>query len=321
MVIFVVDAHNDYQAGLNIPQVAAEGYSGLIVKATQGATGYTAPAAFDTWISQARAAGMVVGAYHWLTKASASAQLDHFLGRIGNTDDMLCAVDVEETNENAPTKKILEEFIDGFNYRTKGHPLLVYSSNWWWSRLNWDIPVGNTHLWDSRYVTGSDYGSALYTMVPDSWWTPRYGNWGETDLLQFTSQAAVAGKRVDVSAFRGTIEELRALARPGAGGSGGGDDMAGEVADFAAANVPVPDEDGAVCGSQVALGAIWADLGSLSTKVSDLTTKVDGVTTPKVTLTDEDLDRLSRLLIAGMMEVVADAAIDRVDELDENVKP
>lgn len=310
MPIFIVDAHNQYQNGLNIPQVAKEGYRGLIVKATQGSTGYTAPAMFDTWIQQARQAEMVVGAYHWLTNASVNQQLDHYLDRIasvGGADGMLCAVDVEDTGSNAPSWGVLRDFVARFNSLTGGHPLLVYSGNWWWSRLGWKLPVGNTYLWDSRYVDGDGFGSQLYGRVPESWWKPRYGLWNTTTLLQFTSEASVAGQKVDVSAFRGTIDELRALTRPSTGGSGGeGDDMSGETADFAAANVPVPGQDGAVCGSQVALGTIWSEVEALARKV-------DAISAP-VVFTDSDRAQLAKQIIAEVLSCLTGA-------IDEVLKP
>ena len=63
-MLWIVDAHPRYEAGLNVEQVAKEGYSTLLVKATQGATGYTADGTFEAWIRRARTAGMVPGAYY-----------------------------------------------------------------------------------------------------------------------------------------------------------------------------------------------------------------------------------------------------------------
>lgn len=219
-MICLVDAHTTYQAGLDVERVAREGYGGLLVKATQGASGYTAPATFDDWIRRGRAAGMVVGAYHWLTSAPAGAQLDHYLGRlakVGGPDGMLCAVDVEDTAA-PPTWATLRAFVSGWQERTGGHPLILYSGAWWWGPRGWPGATLTPHLWHSRYVTGSGPGSVLYGAVPESWWSPAYGGWAQATLLQFTSSALVAGQRVDVSAFRGTREQLLALTRPASSG-------------------------------------------------------------------------------------------------------
>lgn len=213
MVLFVVDAHTSYQAGLDVEQVAREGYSALIVKATEGATGYTAPGAFDDWVRRARAAGMIPGAYHWLTSANADRQLDHFLGRIGSPAGLICAVDVEQDSGAIPTFSTLAAFVASWKQRTGGHPLVLYSSNWWWSKHQMPVGAGLTpYLWDSRYVTGSGFGSVLLGKVPPSWWTPQYGGWSRATLLQYSSSARVAGKKVDVSAFEGDMGDLARLA-------------------------------------------------------------------------------------------------------------
>lgn len=214
MVLYIVDAHLTYQAGLSIPTVASEGYSGLLVKASQGVTGYLAPTGFETWIAEARTAGMVPGAYHWLNSTSGAAQANRFLDRldsVGGADGMLCAVDCEDSS-NPASLGVLTDFIDTFQTRTGGHPLLVYSGNWWWESRGWDISGLGVHLWDSRYVSGSGTGSALYGQVPGSWWTPRYSGITRATLLQYTSTASVAGQSVDVSAFEGTMDDLRLLA-------------------------------------------------------------------------------------------------------------
>jgi hypothetical protein len=216
--MLIVDAHCTYQAGLSVEQVAREGYGGLIVKATQGAGGgYTAPPAFDDWIRRARGAGMIPGAYHWLTNTGATAQVDHYLSRldaVGGPEGLLCAVDVEDISPPPPWA-VLAAWVAEWDRRTGGHPLLLYTGAWWWSARGWNGASLTPYLWASRYVAGSGYGSQLYQKVPDGWWTPGYGNWSGATLLQFTSSALVAGKAVDVSAFRGSTSELQALTRAG----------------------------------------------------------------------------------------------------------
>lgn len=217
MVIFGIDAHTSYQAGLDVEQVAREGYQFMIIKATQGATGYTAPAAFDGWIRRGRAAGMVCGAYHWLTDADPIGQVEHYLDRlaaVGGPQGLLCAVDVEDV-KHPPTYAGLRRFADRFADRTGGHPLLVYTGAWWWSPRGWNGAAVSPHLWASRYVVGSGYGSALYAKVPASWWYPGYGGWPEVTMLQYSSSGRVAGRSVDVNAYRGTLPQLRALTVPG----------------------------------------------------------------------------------------------------------
>jgi peptidoglycan hydrolase-like protein with peptidoglycan-binding domain len=53
----------------------------------------------------------------------------------------------------------------------------------------------------------------LYQQVPSSWWKPGYGGWGEATILQFSEAGLVAGAKIDVNAFRGTVDQLRTLTR------------------------------------------------------------------------------------------------------------
>lgn len=219
MVLWIADAHTRYQSGLNVPQLAADGFAGLIVKASESAPGWpsswTASGLADTWVDQARAAGMVVGAYHWLTSAPAEAQVDHYLGRIaemGGPDGMLCAVDVED-RIRPPEWNTLHDFLSIFYARTQ-HSLIIYSGNWWWQSRGWNFSSMSPYLWDSRYVTGVRSAPELYDEVPESWWTPRYGGWSQATMLQFTSTGVAGGIHgdIDISAFRGSIEDLRSIA-------------------------------------------------------------------------------------------------------------
>lgn len=289
MPTWIVDAHPQYQDGLNVEQVAVEGYGALIVKATQGATGYTADKTLDDWITRARGKHMVPGAYHWLTNAPASNQLDHYLGRIasvGGPDGLLCAVDVEDTT-SPPSLDVLTAFVHGFADRTGGHPLLLYTGAWWWLPRGWRGVSMAPYLWASRYVPGPGTGAQLYAQVPASWWTPGYGGWASATMLQFTDKALVAGQRVDASAYLGTVESLQTLTH-------GGTTMPGEIADFACSHVPDP-ATGADTGAHMALGAIW-------TAVNGLVARPDA---PAITLSPADIATIREGLAADVVSLLA----------------
>jgi GH25 family lysozyme M1 (1,4-beta-N-acetylmuramidase) len=211
-MLWIVDAHTEYQQSLRVSGLRSEGYSAIIVKATQG-VGYTAPGTFDDWISDARNSGLIPGAYHWLDNSDPIEQVNHYLNRVGNVEGMLCAVDVEDP-QYPPSRSTLVDFANEFYRKTGGHPLIIYSGAWWWQPRGWDGASVSPYLWDSHYVNGSGFASELYSNVPDSWWAGRYGNWDEATILQFSSSGSAGGIRanVDISAFRGTEYELLSLA-------------------------------------------------------------------------------------------------------------
>lgn len=69
------------------------GVVGVILKATQG-TYYLDPT-FNTRVEAAAAAGLRVGAYHFMTAADSAAQVDKFLGSVNAGPDFLVALDYE----------------------------------------------------------------------------------------------------------------------------------------------------------------------------------------------------------------------------------
>jgi hypothetical protein len=196
---WLIDAHCTYQAGLDVEKLAEEGYSALVVKATQGSSGYWAPAAFDDWIRRARAAGMIPGAYHWINNSDPIQQVDYFLRRlqsVGGPDGMLIQLDCEDTATPA-TAATVTLWIREWNRRTGNHPLLFYSGAWWYPAKLGSFQVAkvasNVHQWDSHYVTGAGYASALYEAVPAGWWTARYGGFGEVTSCSSARPATPAG--------------------------------------------------------------------------------------------------------------------------------
>ena len=202
---------SSHKAGFNVAKAASEGYSAAIAKASQG-TWYQDPC-FDGFAQQAINAGLIPGAYHWLENGQGGLQAElfyHDVGEHGGPQGWLCACDCEDDADWAT----LTAFFGRWKELASGHPLILYSGNWWWESRGWNGAGLTPYLWDSRYVSGSGYGSQLYELVPDSWWTPRYGGWSETSILQYSSNATVAGSTpIDVDAFLGTREELLKLTR------------------------------------------------------------------------------------------------------------
>lgn len=217
MVTWLIDISN-HQGWFNVGGAVSEGYAGIFMKATEGVT--FRDGMFDTFASQVLSAGAVPGAYHYLRAGDGRAQCDVFFSRVrdhGGPDGWMCACD----NEADASWGTTVAFFQRWRELAGGHPLMMYSGNWWWAPRGWNGSSLTRYLWDSRYVSGVGYGSALYGKVPDSWWSPRYGGWGEVTLLQFSSSGNVAGRQVDVNAFRGSVGELRALlTRGGPSGTG-----------------------------------------------------------------------------------------------------
>lgn len=213
---WLIDISSHQGPGFSVGSAVAEGYAGVIMKATEGVGWYDDM--FDSYAGQVLAAGAVPGAYHFLRAGDGRAQCDAFWSRIrdhGGPEGWIAACD----NEADAGWGTTVTFFQRWRELAGDHPLVMYSGNWWWEPRGWNGASLTPYLWDSRYVSGIDYGSRLYERVPDSWWTSRYGGWDAVTLLQFSSAGVVAGQHVDVNSFRGSVEELKALLTRG-GGSG-----------------------------------------------------------------------------------------------------
>lgn len=221
-MLYGVDVHGQYQAGLNFKKLKAEGYSFVVVKATEGIS-FQAPQ-FTQWVAATRAEGMIPGAYHWIKRGNGAEQADFFYDRCkaaGGVNGLLIQLDCED---NA-TWEDLVAWTTRWNTLTNKHPFMIYTGAWWWANAarNW---AGNTltpYLWDSHYISGTDANTisddpaALATQIPASWWQVNYGGWKTPTILQFTSKgdAGGLGNNVDLNATHLSLTQLLALTTPG----------------------------------------------------------------------------------------------------------
>lgn len=215
-VLFGVDAAS-FQGTVNWPQVAAAGTSFGWEKVTQG-TGYVNPDwngsnySAKSELAELGRGEFVPGAYMFLQQGDATAQVDFFVEQAGDLTNFLVAIDAEPVNQpgilvSNPTQADLNEAVRRFKYHYPDHLLSGYCPHWYWgdtslTMFDW--------LWASEYVTGSGSPSSLYQRVPPEWWNSYGGR--NVEMLQYTSSAFIAGMaEIDVSAYRGTVAELRQL--------------------------------------------------------------------------------------------------------------
>lgn len=219
-MLYGVDIHGSYQAGIDFPTLKAQGYTFAVTKASQG-TDFRAPR-FVEWIGKTRAAGMIPGAYHWISKGSPVAQVAHFLdvlADVGGPNGLVVQLDCEDNATWADVQAWAAEW----RRRTNDHPFLLYSGKWWWGAAGrqWPGSTITPYLWDSHYLVADtdsipDDPAAFAARIPSSWWTPGYGGWKAATILQFTSKgdAGKLANRVDLNATKLSREQLLALTRP-----------------------------------------------------------------------------------------------------------
>lgn len=202
-----------HQGTIDWRRVASAGHSFAFCKCTDS-TSYRYTYYFGQQAPLIRNAGLMLGAYHWLSAHSdPRAQAEYFVRTlrefVGSLDGVLCALDVERgVDGSAPTSAQAHAFAQQFAILTGGHPLIVYTGKWYWVGT-----IGNPHgadigpLWHSEYET-TDIEVADGPELDD------YGGWPGATFWQYTSSGScpgVAGS-VDLNIFYGDRAALDVLA-------------------------------------------------------------------------------------------------------------
>jgi GH25 family lysozyme M1 (1,4-beta-N-acetylmuramidase) len=191
-----------WQNVIDWAQVAASGKRFAYMKASEGTT-----LVDDTYVfnrAQARANGIVVGAYHFArpnrTPGDAIAEADYFLAMSQvAAGDLLPVLDLEVNGGLSPVE--LQEWVKGYLgriYERTGARGVIYTSPTFWRNsmadTNWFATNGYRTLWVAHWTTGPA------PSVPGA-------NWGGTGwtFWQYTSSGTVPGisGRVDLNRFNG----------------------------------------------------------------------------------------------------------------------
>lgn len=209
-----VDVSN-YQGDVDFAQVRASGSTFAFVLATDGTT-FASPT-FPDQYSDARAAGMFRGAYHFArpSASTGAAQADRFLDVIGWVRDpaerdgftlppVLDYEDVDGTCAGlSPQQHVdwIRSFIDRVHERTGRNPI-IYTN-----RGTWQACTGDTAAFRDYRLWVAEWGVAAPTLF-GGW--PRYSFWQTTDS---GSVPGITGP-VDLNVYEGEIT-LQQLADAG----------------------------------------------------------------------------------------------------------
>ncbi|WP_258297841.1 GH25 family lysozyme [Paenibacillus peoriae] len=192
-----------YQGKIDWKAVKADGISFAFIKASQGQR-YVDPT-FITNAKGAKAAGVLLGAYHFLDATSVDAakgEARHFadvLDQVGGAKALdLPAVMDYENNPGNLSKTLISAVALAFLIeleRLTGRKPIIYTGNAF--AANFNASLGGYPLWIARY---SD------TRVPSDTVT-----WKRWDIWQYSDSGKVVGIKgnVDMNEYSGTVDELR----------------------------------------------------------------------------------------------------------------
>ncbi|QIS01000.1 hypothetical protein F5X71_00440 [Nocardia brasiliensis] len=203
MTVWGVDI-SSWQAGIRLDRVAAEGFSAVIAKATQG--DYYASPEYARQKLDALGNRLRFMAYHYVDgNTGAVEQVDQY-ERVEPDRRVPVMLDHEDNSGGADVlRDVHAEFV------RRGYAVaLIYIPRWYWDRIGRPDLSGLPPIMASSY--GSDqpgYASSLYPGDGSPGWAPYGGN--DVAVLQFTQRARVAGLLIDAWAYRGTPAALNAL--------------------------------------------------------------------------------------------------------------
>lgn len=204
MVAFGLDISHHQDLALDLARAKREGISFVFIKATEGNTFLDSE--FASNLAEARRAGLLVAAYHYV-RASAGAALQVAWISRHVPKDVPVILDVEANSGAIALTRDLVARLKAAGYRVP----LLYLPRWYWQQIGQPSLLGLPPLWSSRYpdnVVGTLQDE--WADVPAHYWNG-YGGL-DVAILQFTSSARIAGHApLDANAYRGTIQQLAAL--------------------------------------------------------------------------------------------------------------
>lgn len=202
MTIWYPDVSNHEGAMALEPATVA-----VCAKASEG-TGYTDPF-YGHYKAEASRVGAVFFGYHFLHAGNGAAQAEHCFAVTGPGVSVM--IDHEPTTGSNPSVQDAVDF--AVRYRQLGGLCtLDYLPRWYWGN-----PVGSPSggmgapSLAPLAAAGLSLIASSYTTYSDT--GPGWAGYGGVDpvIWQYTDALAYSGQSVDFNAYRGTVDDLRAL--------------------------------------------------------------------------------------------------------------
>jgi lysozyme len=202
MINTIIDIY--HQNAIDLQAAKDGGVIAVIHKATEGAT--IRDSRYQDRRTQAKALGLLWGAFHFSSGGSVSDQVEIFLAHATPTDDDLISLDWEPST-NGPNMPIEDarHFVQMIRDETGRWPVIYGGALLRESISHQPDPIlANCPLWYSRYANAP-------VGIPTQVW-PTYTLWQYTDgdVGPQPHDTPGAGAGIDRNIFQGTASDLRA---------------------------------------------------------------------------------------------------------------
>lgn len=278
------------------------GWDFAFIKSSEG-TGFK-DGRFTQHVANARAAGCLVAAYHYVRGGDVQGQFDNIRSMVPT--DIPVILDVEDGAGSVDSIKQLAAKLRAAGYAVP----LTYFPRWYWNSIGQPDLSGLAPLWLSWYP---DYKprprEQAYAMVPGSGKQP-FGGIDSAPVIQFTSTP------FDQNAFDGTRDQLAALL----GSRQEEDDLSADDVLYAK---KIIGPDGKETGLNLndftywtnffanMIPAIASKLDAMGAVVAEIATKDD-----RIELTDAQAEKLGSQ-IGAMLDVGFDELAEKLEGLSK----
>lgn len=186
-----------YQGTLTVGQLQAAGFSIVNLKVSHGLTRKAVHPDVTGWVGRARAAGMGLSTFHWLTADATGADQAEFayaqIAGLGLLYGTAHFVDVEA--DPKPSLTVVRDYLARMS-QLLGRPVGLYTGDWWWPS-GWDVHAEAPYLMaapNRGYLSG-------YPGDSSADWQAGYGGWSVLSVMQY-AVGSVAGTDVSKAAVR-----------------------------------------------------------------------------------------------------------------------
>ena len=332
-----------YDPVVNWAKIREQGFRFVFIRSSYGVDNkkIVKDTMFDSHWAGAKAAGLIRGAYHYLkAKEDGKAQAVEVLKIVHlETGDLPIALDLEEYyNDGATNKQFMDNanaFLSHIKSETGRNPFVYSRGDFLKTRVS--QPNGKAPTWASNFRVWIAhwtyaYGENIKPIEAAGW--PAYTFWqysGERDTLDGITDGRGNFVKVDFDVFKGTLDELYALAGSTAPVSKKYTIMTGDTLENIARDQSISLQELIAANPQLAVvgtiltiplpsGGATTSTGTTSTGTTGTTTGsgstsgTAGTSSPPVTYTVKSGDTLSGIALKFGTTVKAIADLNHIPD-------
>jgi glycosyl hydrolase family 25 len=202
MTLYLLDVAS-YQGNLAVSDVVRAGFGGVNLKISHGLGVRSVHPDLAGWVTRARAAGLAISTFHFLDGSAGGADQARYAFRRLAQFGLLLGTAHQVDCESDASQAALRDYVTTMQ-ELLGHPIAVYSGDWWWSPRGWDVSALTPYVWaapNAGYLSG-------YPGDASAHWSAGWGGWPSLTVMQYA-----VGPLIYPDGSKGTIDVRKSAVR------------------------------------------------------------------------------------------------------------